>query len=286
MDGQFNKLQHNVYNNNENYTVEYSDNDSDICVIYFSSHGMYVNNNVEEFTNDILVKNKYEWYRSRIAVAKKHIFLRDIYKQWYVRGINKDINCLDEIYKLLLKETEGYKVITIGLSAGGYAAILLGIMLNAKYILSFSPQLNFKYLYENKINSIPLIEEYKNDSQRNKYYDIIPWIQKSDIPIIYFTPIYNKEDSYYYHLIKDFKNVFCFTFKTSMHGTAMYSFNTKYIINRNIDELLELQRFFSDKKIDRNIFAFKCYGILNGSIRIFKMIQKKINEKLLKLSTS
>ena len=44
-----------------------------------------------------------------IKRASKHIFVRDVFKTWYITGINSKINNVPLLAELLRKETEGYE---------------------------------------------------------------------------------------------------------------------------------------------------------------------------------
>lgn len=280
MYGDVDSLIWDQYNNNLNYKIEYNkEEDSNLCVIYFSSNGLYFPNTIAEFTNTVLNRDKYEWCNSKCRHAKKHIFIRDILKQWYVLGINKNINTIDKLKDFLTEETKGFEVVTVGVSSGGYASILFGLLLNAKYILTFSPQINLNYYFEQKdIDYEPLIDKYKSDSEKNKYYNLTSLLNKSNIPIFYFMPSKCRQDIYHYNLIKDIRNIYCFRFNSNHHGTAMYNFNTKYIINSSYDNLLSLYDNNKNNIIDKNSFAIQCYGIVLGIENILKEIFKKVNK--------
>ena len=118
----------------------------DICVVYFSSHNIYYPNTEEVFRKKIIEKDAYEWYSTRIEAGHKHIFIRDIQKQWYIQGINKRINSPEKLLDFLKKECEGYRIITVGSSAGGYAAVLYGSQLGAEKVFSFNGQYHGPYL--------------------------------------------------------------------------------------------------------------------------------------------
>ena len=120
-----------VYETNNNYLIEYSKGgDADTCAIYFSSNDIYYPNLEGIFTKRIVNKNFYEWYHTRINRASKHIFIRDVFKQWYLAGINAKIDSPEKLAAFLKQETQDYtNVITLGSSAGGYAAILYGSLI-------------------------------------------------------------------------------------------------------------------------------------------------------------
>ena len=107
-----------VYQKQNNYLIEFDEKgDKEWCAVYFCSNDIYYPNTEEIFRKRIIEKNFFEWYHSRITKASKHIFIRDIFKQWYLAGINQNINTPEKLIEFLKKETEGYKVVTIGSSA-------------------------------------------------------------------------------------------------------------------------------------------------------------------------
>lgn len=116
------------------------------CAIYFSSNDIYFPNTEDVFHKRIVEKNTFEWYGTRISRATKHIFVRDVFKQWYIRGINAQCNNIEALADLLKEEARGMKVVTVGSSAGGYAAIVLGSLLQAECVLAFNAQLNLNLL--------------------------------------------------------------------------------------------------------------------------------------------
>lgn len=79
---------------NANYVIEIDSNSphKDLCVIYFTSNAVYYPNTKAQFVDSIVEKDYYEWRQSAPISAYKQIFIRDIYKQWYLQGINNQIN--------------------------------------------------------------------------------------------------------------------------------------------------------------------------------------------------
>lgn len=71
------------------------------------------------------------------------IFIRDCEQCWYQKGFSKHTASIEDSIKFLeiLIQKFTYKnVIFIGNSAGGYAAILFGNILNVSTVLAFAPQ--------------------------------------------------------------------------------------------------------------------------------------------------
>ena len=90
-----------------------------------------------------------EWknliYGEKIQIrlySSNGIYYPNIYKQWYVRGINEKINTIDKLIDLLRDLTNGFEVMTVGISAGGYIAALAAAKLNTKKCYDFSGQVS------------------------------------------------------------------------------------------------------------------------------------------------
>ena len=86
-----NEMVKNAYASENIKVVDYSD--IKVCYIFFSSHGLYFPNTLEEFEEKVVKQNRFEW--ENIASSKeirkvcgRAIFDRDIYKQYYVSVIN------------------------------------------------------------------------------------------------------------------------------------------------------------------------------------------------------
>ena len=125
-----------------NMLIEYDEScvDHSTCTIYFSSNGIYFPNEENVFRSVIIQEDRYEWYKTR-RKSYKHIFVRDVYKQWYAEGINDQYNTIEKLGQLLIQETKEFRQITtIGSSSGGYAAVLFGKMVGADLVLAFCPQ--------------------------------------------------------------------------------------------------------------------------------------------------
>lgn len=243
-----------VYNNQPNYKIVEEDKEGDLCAIYFSSNGLYTQNTEEEFTRVILEKNRFEWQNNRIEKAKKHIFLRDVFKSAYATGINSKINSMHKIIEFLKEETKGYKVVTLGSSSGGYAAFVTGVKLNADYIFSFTGQFNIynftlQHVYDFKRQS-PFYK-FKDDPEYNQYYNLLETDGKTcNIPVFYFTST-QRLDVLQKNLVQTYDNIFTFDMKSDDHRLPVYVFNFKDILNMDKNKLIRLGYKYSFKKISR-----------------------------------
>jgi predicted esterase YcpF (UPF0227 family) len=77
--------------------------------------------------------------KANFPTADKHFYI-DIHSCCYSKGIDKITNNIEETVEYLSNEIKDYKkVVFIGSSGGGYAAILFGSMLNIHSVISFIP---------------------------------------------------------------------------------------------------------------------------------------------------
>ena len=182
-----------VYINQPNYKIEYNNScKANICAIYFSSNDIYYPNNEEIFRKRIVEKNFFEWYNTRIN-ARKHIFVRDIFKQWYLEGINAKLDSPEKIFEWLKGETEGYEVVTVGSSAGGYSAVLYGSLLKAQKVIAFNAQFSLKAIADESGEECnPLVFKYKNND-RSKYFELKDKLSDS-VNYFYFLSVGCEED--------------------------------------------------------------------------------------------
>ena len=86
----------------------------------------------------------FEFFRILGAAAPtKRLFVRDRNRCWYQRGVAgvaEDIEGVAEALRLLIAESGASRVVTLGASAGGYAALLFGRLLGAGEVHAFAPQ--------------------------------------------------------------------------------------------------------------------------------------------------
>ena len=113
-----------------------------ICYIFFSSNGLYKDRNDVDIIKKMHETGRYEWKfisnsKKIRKSASRIIFLRDVFKIFYIRGISCKNNTVDKIASLLKELTEGMDIIIAGSSAGAYMSLLIGNMLpNTKRIIA------------------------------------------------------------------------------------------------------------------------------------------------------
>lgn len=86
----------------------------------------------------------FEFFRTlNDAVPAKKLLLRDREQSWYHRGVDgfgDDIAGVEAAIRRIVEREQPRRLVTIGASAGGYAALLFGRLLGADEIQVFGPQ--------------------------------------------------------------------------------------------------------------------------------------------------
>lgn len=187
--------------------------DSEILVVAFSGMATQLSMPPAEFMRTFLSKN--------ISI----MFIKDFWQCWYQKGLlglTKNIDETAAFLKEELSQINPKKVIFIGTSAGGYASLLFGILLNIDEILSFSPQTyieerifaKFKAV-DSRIDDINFASPYLNISK-------IPALHNFSGVINIYYGSENANDKQHAKNLSDFKSVKLIELATDTHNTAKY----------------------------------------------------------------
>lgn len=269
-----------VYVCDRNYSIEENNTKKNkLCVIYFSSHGIYYPNDETTFVKKIIRSNYYEWYRTRHIEAHKHIFVRDVYKQWYLRGINSEINTHEKLFDFLKRETQSYEVITIGASAGGYAAILYGNLLKVSHIIAFNPLIEIESkLLLTKEEDEALLHRMKHSAAR-KYYNINKY-RNSEVPLFWIYSIHSKRDVNQLKRVESLKNIFVIKVNSEVHGVPLSRDILPFFISLDKKKLktftskIFLKRHFCKSMGMRYLFTYARLKIKLVLFRVFAKFYK------------
>ncbi len=270
-----------TYANHDNYKVKFHEGENvqkDLCVLYFCSNELYYPNTSKAFETSILIKDKFEWQRNFLRIAHKHIFIRDIQKQWYIEGISKTNNTPEKLFKLLQELTKGFRVYAIGSSAGGFAAMQYGSLLKAEKVYAFNAQLNLNLIVKttNAITN-PLLFKYDN-TERSKYFYIDNFIVP-ETDYFYFQSSKSPFDVSQYGGFNKKNEILRIPFKTSNHGFPFLRYNLIHVLNLDKKELIKL----SKKEYHPFLFSVSIDGwfktIKNVSSAVINKLKKKMIEK-------
>lgn len=263
----------------ENIKIVKRENKSGYCYIYFSGNGLYEDTE-DNFNQAIFLKDRYEWEKRNSSIPELKIFVRDIFKQWYIVGISKKCPSIDSMIDYLRNLSAGYKIVTVGCSAGGYMAVLAGIKLNAEMVINFSGQ----YDLMSRVKSNPLLRQFSG----GKYCDISDMVYQASTPIFYFYPEENQDDRYQASVVKNSKNILAFPLKSSAHGIVVSKDVAVKILNMS---LTDLQKLYSKVRGKNSIQLMQMTYLISGWTGIInavlynyiKAIYRFIKDKLLKV---
>ena len=255
-----------------------------VCVIFCSSNNIWFPNTEEAFKQCLIDKNRFEWTNFHLSNVGKEIFIRDIYKSWYVIGINTTVDSIDKLVDFLKKETYGYKIILIGSSAGGYIASLLGTLLEAEYVIAFSAQFDLRNQWTNAVN--PFLRKFENDYEKSRYYDLVPILMNSNTPIYYIVPIKSDQDNYQYNHVKSLSCISPIVFKSKHHGIVILKGNLQHFLSLSQQELEKLYEKNKNRMISSICFSLQLDGVIGtffSSIKQMNMYLKILREKIKKV---
>lgn len=248
----------------DNYRIEYDPQykSRGNCAVYFSSSAVYYPNTDEKFIKGVVEEDKYEWLNTKVRGVYKHIFIRDIVKQFYVYGISSACPDMDSLTAFLRRETEGLKLMTLGCSSGGYAAAVIGSILGAETVFCFS---GFFSLYHISADPWFLPDHLAGEQHYNKYYEVVPYLKNKTFKMFYFYPALSKDeinnDSFQCTLVKDCDNVYTFPMKTKEHGVAVAPYCVQDLVSMEPGELVRLHGGLKPgRPIPHESFALKVMG--------------------------
>lgn len=261
-----------LYNECSNIKEEIVDDTKRECYIFFSSNGIYEDNSFQKFEEIMLKGDRYEWTSIASAVKKrknvgKIIYVRDVYKNHYCHGINPSLCSIEKVIEYLGGCTKGYELTTVGISSGGYMAVIAGCELNAKRVFCISGQFDLnKHLAEEKLAAF----RCKN----SKYSQIVDLIKAhTEVLVYYFCPINCSHDFENYNLVKDISSVRCFLFPDKVHAATVYPFNYPDILTLSNKKLDKLYKSYYGKIINKNTFLLRTFswkGIVEFMRRLCK----------------
>lgn len=271
-----NKEIYEFYSTHKNYYIEDGNDESDEIWIFFSSHGLYYPTTIENFREKIVVQDYYEWrnisHNPAIhKCANKFIYVRDVYKNWCLEGINGIYNTPERLAELLREVVKEKKVVTVGSSAGGTMAIMMGCMLEATRIYAFSPQVSLsRYSMFHTINDF---DHYKKVLP--EYIELKAMINRYKGNLYYFYPNESPEDVDQFEALKDSDIPMFFSINFQEHGLPIYGASLIETLSMPENKLKKLYEKYSNKRVSRERFLFDTCGISKAVANIIGHELKK-----------
>ncbi|WPJ97369.1 hypothetical protein SH580_06560 [Coraliomargarita algicola] len=251
----------NAWKNGPNFKEVAGENPNGEVYIYFSSNGLYYPNTEENFHKSIIEKDRYDFFNFRSKGAATHVFLRDVHKQWYVTGISRSLPDLPSVIEFLRDRYKGKTIITVGSSAGAYAAIIAGVQLQAKRVFAFAPQLDLISLAEKSDwKDYELVQQFKN------VYTFCSIASAAEVAtsvksncIYYFAQIDSKEDQEDIQLALKSKTITPLLFQGNAHGVPIIAPLLPKLLASSAEDLSSLAQRSSQWGQHR--FGFHLIGI-------------------------
>jgi pimeloyl-ACP methyl ester carboxylesterase len=85
----------------------------------------------------------FEFFSITAKMPVKRLFVRDLHRAWYhlgIPGLGSTISAVGTSLRQLIASQQVDRIVTVGSSAGGYAALVFGTLLDADRVLCFAPQ--------------------------------------------------------------------------------------------------------------------------------------------------
>lgn len=248
---------------------------SSVLYVFPSSNGLYFPNTPDVFQNEIIKRDKFEWESigdDAVANARR-LFLRDIHKQWYVRGIGPNHSSVDSIIEFVNEQTEGRRLRLIGSSSGGYLSVILGLALQAEMVLSFSGQ----FQLDATARDHPIENTLLMQNLDSKYRTVSFLFERNTVtPVFYFVGIDSKTDRPDLEVAESHENVFVFRFRSDIHGVPFPAFVLKYLIGLDLSSLYRLHEECNGATLWSFSFALKVCGVRIVMVEYMRMIVRKL----------
>jgi len=122
----------------------------------------------------------FEFFRLTGEVDTKKLYVRDMNQAWYHQGLPGIADNIDGVAVYLrdmIREQQPRKVVAVGNSAGGYAALLFGYLLSANIVLAFSPQ-TFISRHERALHGddrwgeYQILNAHQSPTRQEKYFNL------------------------------------------------------------------------------------------------------------------
>jgi len=250
----------------DNIRVKLRDSTKPLIAVYFSSHAIYFPNDAATFRREILEHDRYEWTdpRNDFQQAGINLYTRDLFKQWYIDGITAKVDSVEQLADMLREYIGDRPVITVGTSAGGYAATLFGVLLGAQAVYTFSSQFDLERaaLYEGGQRTNPLIWRYRSVPEKAQFYRLGNWIENAkSVPVLYFYGTESLEDCVQYDTVKHCANLFAFPIRSPSHGIVVYPFDLSAIFAQPLPVLLAHSERLVVRPLTKTQFSIRLFGL-------------------------
>ena len=188
---------------------------------------------------------------------------------------NEEINSPERLKEFIISETKGYRVFALGSSAGGFAAITYGSLVNAERVYAFNSQFDLNYILMNS-NPIlnPLLYKYK-DTVRSEYFRLDNFLNSST-EYFYFQSCKSKIDITQFEHLERKSIIRRIQFDTRNHGFPFLRQNLSYVLELSANDL----KHMSQKITHPFYFTVQINGFFKSIFIIISAVLKRMKKKL------
>ena len=144
---------------------------------------------------------------SNMNLPSDVLFMKDESKKWYLGGLKGIGKNIDHTIAFLKNEIQNYdRVICIGTSAGGYASILFGSLINAQVSISFIPQTDLNYTRKRcmELHNSAICNSKLYKLKTFKKYNNLNTVINSTTKYFINTLLHNND---FYHALHHYENI-------------------------------------------------------------------------------
>ena len=150
--------------------------------------------------------------------------------------------------------TQGYDLITAGSSAGGYMATIMGIKLDAKFVINIGGHWNL-YRNNDTVERYYYLKKYKTDIQREKWYDLSSIVENNTVPVFYLYGANNESDLVQARCTENMKNVYMIALQADTHAPGVSTEAYLQLLMADWKEIKELYSMNHGKVIKADELA-------------------------------
>jgi hypothetical protein len=276
-----------VYSGSKNYKIVAGNNNApNRCFIFFSSNGIYFPNTEAEFHRSIILGDRYEWEKLSPPKSeyRKAIYVRDVRKTWYIDGISEQLNCIESVHSMLKEETRDFtEIVCVGNSAGGYAAVIFGVLLGADKIFSIAGFFEIASQINDPTNLA--LQLASTDSGKSKWFDLSNLLSENNSAIYFLFAANSELDKSQAQIVDDVSSIRVFPFNDDVHGVCAHNFVYPILLLKSKDYLDGLSNRISRKNWDKIEFSVAVIGLRKTFFCLWGYFSKKIFKSLSKRLT-
>lgn len=169
--------------------------------------------------------------------------------------------------------TTGYLVRCVGVSSGGFIAVIIGLELQADVCYALSAQFSLSHHFDHLVHNY-FLKNFQGSTERDYYFEVWKRLVDCKTHIIYLFPSRSFQDIEQYVFLPKSNKIFIVDIKDSNHGIALYPNAIGSFISLSYYECQSL--FIENPLMKNKIYASIQIG---GFVSFCSFILKRIKQK-------